>query len=173
MPTITTCSVQVQIPQWLRHDLSRPGSSPTTLTVTHKELSMGGDGCVSPQPLDLCLSWNVQLLLNVENDWKDLTTTGNWQKKKKIFLSITKNFSDVYQCARKKNLLKAFWLEYKWWLTSLAAPQRGGVLTERLRNSALHQQWKQTFLSLMLKNVNQVVYLGRWIKCHCSNCMYT
>lgn len=61
-PTIKTCSIERQIPQWLSHDLSHPGSSPTTLTVRHKELRMGGDGCVSP-PASCCLS---QLQYGVE-----------------------------------------------------------------------------------------------------------
>lgn len=46
--TITTCSVALQSPHWLSCGLSRPGSTPTTLRVTHKELRMGGDVCVSP-----------------------------------------------------------------------------------------------------------------------------
>lgn len=86
MPTIITCSVRVQIPQWLSHDLSRPGSSPTTLTVTHKELSMRGDGCVSP-PASHSPS---QLKCSVASECWDMmeNQTENHNKLTKLFLFV-------------------------------------------------------------------------------------
>lgn len=48
IPTIKTCGVEPQIPQWLSRDLSHSGSSPTTLTGRRKELRMEGDGRVFP-----------------------------------------------------------------------------------------------------------------------------
>lgn len=109
-PTIKTCSIERQIPQWLSHDLSHPGSSPTTLTVRHKELRMGGDGCVSP-PASRCLSqlqYGVEILLHPTRENKRMKLT---KDKKKLNINVCKIPS----------------LMQKRWLTSLAAGQRGGV----------------------------------------------
>lgn len=81
MPAIKTRSIELQILQWLSHDLSHPGSSPTTLTVRHKELRIEGDGCVSP-PASRCLSQlkhevEIHLHPSLENK---LTNKEHWHK---------------------------------------------------------------------------------------------
>ena len=126
-PQSKTCSVEPQIPQWLSHDLSHLGSSPTTLTVRRKELRMGGDGCVpppTPPPASRCLVsaeiWGLKLTCAV-NKRKKLTNQiiikQTLTDKKKIEISDvcrTSDDSPLWQLSREEGFSLRSLSRWKW-----------------------------------------------------------
>lgn len=115
MPTIKTCSVEPQIPQWLSHDLSHLGSSPTTLTVRRKELRVGVDGCISPPPSFL-LSVSAEILVCC------FKIVRKWQREKK---KKKKNNQIVFAAVGVREKKSCCWAQVMTQLSGSTSERRG------------------------------------------------